>query len=54
MYDLRGREDGHDLDDWLTAESEVLGISAHKRQGTKSVNGSAMPSENEGNVSRPR
>jgi hypothetical protein len=23
MYVLRGREDGHDLDDWLIAESEV-------------------------------
>jgi len=23
MYELRGREDGHDLDDWLIAESEV-------------------------------
>jgi len=54
IYDLRGREDGHDLDDWLTAESEVLGIPAPKRQGTKSVNGIAMASENEGNVSRSR
>jgi Protein of unknown function (DUF2934) len=23
IYDARGREDGHDLDDWLIAESEV-------------------------------
>ena len=23
MYELRGREDSHDLDDWLRAESEV-------------------------------
>jgi len=23
MYELRGREDGDDLDDWLIAESEV-------------------------------
>ena len=23
LYELRGREDGHDFDDWLTAESEV-------------------------------
>jgi hypothetical protein len=23
MYELRGREDGHDLDDWLRAESAV-------------------------------
>jgi len=32
MYELRGREDGHDLDDWLIAESEGLGISRPKRQ----------------------
>jgi hypothetical protein len=23
LYENRGREDGHDLDDWLTAEQEV-------------------------------
>ncbi len=23
LYELRGREDGHDLDDWLKAELEV-------------------------------
>ncbi len=23
LYESRGREDGHDLDDWLTAEGEV-------------------------------
>ena len=36
MYELRGREDGHDLDDWLIAESEGLGISrpsASRRRG---------------------
>jgi len=25
LYELRGREDGHDLDDWLRAETEVAG-----------------------------
>jgi hypothetical protein len=25
----RGREDGHDLDDWLHAEAEVLGTAAN-------------------------
>jgi replicative DNA helicase len=25
LYEQRGRDDGHDLDDWLTAESEVTG-----------------------------
>jgi len=23
IYELRGREDGHDLEDWLQAESEI-------------------------------
>jgi hypothetical protein len=25
LYEFRGREDGHDLDDWLLAEDEILG-----------------------------
>jgi hypothetical protein len=25
LYEQRGREDGHDLDDWLRAESELTG-----------------------------
>jgi hypothetical protein len=25
LYELRGKEDGRDLDDWLKAESEVTG-----------------------------
>ncbi len=24
LYEDRGRQDGHDLDDWLQAESEVM------------------------------
>jgi hypothetical protein len=24
LYELRGREEGHDLDDWLQAESEFV------------------------------
>lgn len=24
LYEQRRREDGHDLDDWLTAESEII------------------------------
>lgn len=31
LYELRGREDGHDLDDWLQAESELI------QQRTKAV-----------------
>ena len=24
LYEVRGREDGHDLEDWLQAEEEIL------------------------------
>ncbi|MGA2859063.1 MAG: DUF2934 domain-containing protein [Candidatus Sulfotelmatobacter sp.] len=29
IYVERGREDGHDLDDWLQAETEVLGATVN-------------------------
>jgi len=29
IYVERGREDGHDLDDWLQAEAEVLGATVN-------------------------
>jgi hypothetical protein len=29
LYEQRGREDGHDLDDWLQAEKEITGRKAH-------------------------
>jgi len=25
LYEERGRQDGHDLDDWLRAEAEITG-----------------------------
>ena len=25
LYEERGRQDGHDLEDWLRAETEILG-----------------------------
>lgn len=25
LYESRGREDGHELDDWLQAETEIVG-----------------------------
>jgi hypothetical protein len=25
LFEIRGREDGHDVDDWLQAESEITG-----------------------------
>ena len=28
LYEARGREDGHELDDWLRAEEEVTGKQA--------------------------
>ena len=28
LYEQRGREDGHDLDDWLQAEKEITGRKA--------------------------
>ncbi len=31
LYEARGREDGHDLDDWLIAESEVTRNFAAQR-----------------------
>jgi len=27
-YEARGREDGHDMDDWFEAERELQGVSA--------------------------
>ncbi len=32
LYELRGQGDGHELDDWLLAESEVI----QKREATDS------------------
>ena len=29
LYEARGREDGHDLDDWLRAEVEITDKSEH-------------------------
>ena len=28
LYQARGREDGHDLEDWLRAEEEITGRAA--------------------------
>jgi len=29
LYEARGREDGHDLDDWLGAEGELKAKTSH-------------------------
>lgn len=34
LYEARGREDGHDRDDWLQAEAEILGTQ-QKATGTQ-------------------
>lgn len=31
LYEERGREDGHDLDDWLSAEAEITGAGVKVR-----------------------
>jgi hypothetical protein len=28
LYESRGRKDGHDLEDWLRAETEIAGLAA--------------------------
>jgi hypothetical protein len=30
LYEQRGREDGHDLEDWFTAESETAQVEGQK------------------------
>lgn len=36
LYEQRGRQDGHDLDDWYEAEAEILGrkagVAAEKKE----------------------
>ena len=29
LYEARGGQEGHDLDDWLQAEAEITGTKAH-------------------------
>jgi len=30
LYEARGREEGHDFDDWLKAEAEIEGLKTRK------------------------
>jgi hypothetical protein len=39
IYEHRGRIDGLDLDDWLQAETEIMG--AHQRRKRKAARGAA-------------
>jgi hypothetical protein len=29
LYEARGREHGHDFDDWVQAEAEIIGAKTH-------------------------
>jgi len=33
IYEERGRQDGHSLDDWLLAEDEILGTTVETTAG---------------------
>jgi Protein of unknown function (DUF2934) len=33
LYEERGREDGHDLDDWLRAEAGIIGFAVKTAAG---------------------
>jgi hypothetical protein len=41
LFEQRGYEHGHDLEDWLQAESEVMGkkpsVSAHQMEASQSA-----------------
>jgi hypothetical protein len=37
LYEQRGCTDGHALDDWLEAKSEVLGVSSSSKRETADV-----------------
>jgi Protein of unknown function (DUF2934) len=37
LYEQRGREDGHDVDDWLRAEEEVMQTRIRRRQRLSAV-----------------
>jgi hypothetical protein len=34
LYEQRGREDGHDLEDWFRAEAEIFGKKAGETETT--------------------
>ena len=35
LYEQRGRQDGHDMDDWLQAEAEIFGKKADTPEDKK-------------------
>ena len=45
IYEERGREDGHDLEDWLRAEAEILGKKPSDSAMTHDVVMSAVASQ---------
>jgi len=58
LYEKRGREEGHDLEDWLAAETEVLGtrhrvhrervakVSSHTSDAASSASAPRQPASN--------
>lgn len=32
LYELRGRQDGHDIEDWLRAENQLVRVAVMKRE----------------------
>jgi hypothetical protein len=35
LYEQRGRQDGHDVEDWLQAEAEILGSKTNASEDKK-------------------
>ena len=44
FYENRGREDGHDVEDWLRAEAEIMGKKPAARSDTRAAQASAPQS----------
>jgi len=43
FYEERGREDGHDIEDWLRAETEVFGKKPSAAEAKDTEDGSILP-----------
>jgi len=44
FYENRGREDGHDVEDWLRAEAEIMGKKPAASSATRAAQASAPQS----------
>jgi GH15 family glucan-1,4-alpha-glucosidase len=45
LYEQRGREDGHDVEDWIQAEQTVLASGNHNATGTVDKSAKAVKSK---------